>query len=648
MRLSNVFIISLTFLAAAGLCLVAASFAVTAVEDSTEISVRRALDDADQGWAEVQADGLQVILSGTAPNEAKRFHAISEVGRVVDAARIVDAMDVTPTAALTAPRFSAEILRNESGVTIIGLIPAVTDREDLITQLNKIVGEEFVTDLLETASYPAPDGWEDALGFSVTVLSRLPRSKVSVSAGRIAITAISDSIEEKQALEAELNRAAPPGLRMALDIAAPRPVITPFTLRFLIDAGGARFDACSAETEESRNRILGAAFSAGLAGPGNCTIGMGVPSPNWAKAAELSIAALAELGQGSVTFADADITLVAAQGTPHAIFDRVIGELETALPDVFALFAVLPEPESTDAVTGPPEFTATLSPEGSVQLRGRLSDANLRHVADSYAKARFGTEAVYTATRIVDDLPLDWPVRVLAGLEALSMLSNGAVTVSPDNLTVRGTSERETASADIARLFSEKLGEVETYALDISYRPPPEPQDAVPAPETCEADIAAIQANGKIAFEPGSATIAEASQTTMDAIAEILTKCGEIRMEIQGHTDSQGRESMNQQLSQARAQSVLNELRGRRVLTASYAAVGYGETRPIAENDTDEGREENRRIEFWLIRPDPTDEPQTTLEAIEQGEAAPKTQADTDSAETEPDAANGEESDNEN
>ena len=90
----------------------------------------------------------------------------------------------------------------------------------------------------------------------------------------------------------------------------------------------------------------------------------------------------------------------------------------------------------------------------------------------------------------------------------------------------------------------------------------------------------------------------------MDDIAEVLKNCGDIRLEIQGYTDSQGRESMNLSLSQSRAESVLNELRARRVLTSSFVAKGYGEENPIADNKTEEGREANRRIEFRLIQPE--------------------------------------------
>lgn len=616
MRLPFSIVVALTFALAGGLSLFAASFAVQTIEDNSEIVVRRALDEAGHSWAEIEADGLQVVLAGTAKDEAERFHAISVVGTQVDATRIIDKMEVAPSEALAPPRFSAEILRNDSGISIIGLVPAAMDRAALVAALRALPGAPEVNDLLETADYPAPRGWDGSVDYAVRALALLPRSKISVEAGAVTVSANSDSREEKQRLEADLTRAAPATLTVALDIAAPRPVITPFTLRFLIDETGGRFDACSADSDQARDRILAAARSAGLAGNAGCTIGMGVPSPNWAAAAELSIAALAELGRGSVTLSDADITLVAAEGTGQAEFDLIVGELDSALPQVFALHAVLPVEEAEDAV-GPPEFTATLSPEGIVQLRGRVGDETTRDMVDSYARAMFGTEHVHTAPRIAPNLPADWPVRVLTGVEALSLLRNGALSVRPELVSLRGTSNFEDSGAAISRLLSDKLGEAQEFELSISYEPLPEPKDEALDPDICESRLAEAQAVGKIAFEPGSATIAAASADTMDRIAEILDECGDVRLEIQGHTDSQGREEMNQQLSQDRAQSVLDELRARQIPTTNFLAVGYGEGDPIADNQTETGREANRRIEFRLIRPAPVPETATALESLE-------------------------------
>ncbi|WP_372612465.1 OmpA family protein [Aquicoccus sp.] len=628
MRLSSILIIAGTFATAGLACLFTAGFAVTMIEENSEIEVRRALDDQGLTWAEVHADGLQVFLTGTAQSEASRFLAVSSAGTVVDAARVIDHMDVAASKGITPPRFSIEILRNDSGISLIGLVPAASKRDDILDRLKDIGGDENIVDLLETADYPLPDGWETAIGFGLEALEDLPRSKISIDAERVEITAMVDRAETKRNLELALARATPRGLDLVLDISAPLPVITPFSLRFVIDESGPRFDNCSADSEAARDRIIAAARAAGVTGQTSCTIGLGVPSPKWARAAELSIAALDTIGNGSVTFADADISLVADENTDPGLFDETIGELETALPDVFTVHAVLPQPAEPDD-SGPREFVATLSPEGLVQMRGRVSDELVRQTIISFARARFGSDAVHNAARVDDSLPPEWTVRVLAGIEALSKLSNGAVTVSSDRIAIKGNTGDSEARSMISRLLSEKLGEAARFEIDVTYQEELDPVAALPTPEECAEQIEAIQAERKISFEPGSDTIDTGARETLDEIADILKECGPIHLEIAGHTDSQGREVMNQQLSQARAQSVLNGLRERRVLTSTFSAVGYGETQPIADNDTEEGREANRRIEFRIASPETTEEMGIPPLIIEQDiNADPETETD--------------------
>ncbi|MEE4345677.1 MAG: OmpA family protein [Paracoccaceae bacterium] len=629
MRLSAIAIVTLTFFAAAGVCLVAAGFAVRAIEDNSEYGVRLALDENDLPWAEVQANGLQVLLTGTAPTEAVRFKALSTAGGVVDAARVIDGMEIKDSGSIEPPRFSVEILRNESGISLIGLVPAATDRDALLERLAPIAAGGTVTDLLETADYPMPDQWDRALSFGIRALETMPRSKVSISADRIAITAMTNSAEERRRLEVDLARRVPTGVRLALDISSPRPVITPFNLRFLISDGKGRFDACSADSEEAQARILAAARAAGMEGKGTCTIGLGVPSPNWGRAVEQSIAALAQIGSGSVTFTDADITLLAEEGTDQALFDRVVGELESRLPDVFALTAVLPAPEVAEG-GGQVEFTATLTEEGKVQLRGRIGDDTSRSIMETYAKARFGSDDVLSAVRSDEALTEEWTVRVLAGLEALSRLSTGSATVTPETFSVTGTTGNDRASAQIAALLAEKLGETADFAINVTYNEALDPASAIPSPEECIRRINAILSTRKINFEPGSDTPDAAAGGIISDIADILKECGELPLEISGHTDSQGRVEMNQRLSEARAMAVLNELRNRRVLTSSITAVGYGVDQPIADNGTEEGREANRRIEFRLVTATPEDAG-TAAEGVAQdgqtpqeGEAAPE------------------------
>ncbi|MGX0976649.1 OOP family OmpA-OmpF porin [Roseovarius sp. MBR-51] len=617
MRLSSAFTIAGTFAGAAVLAVVAAGFAVSAIEDSSRRAVRDTLDRAGLVWADVDSDGLQLFLAGTAPSEATRFKALSLAGTVVDAARVIDQMLVQDAADIAPPRFAIEILRNDSGISLIGLVPAATDRDKLLADIASATNDVPVADLLDAADYPYPETWPDALRFAVRSLGKLPRTKISVSADRVEITAMVDSPEAQRQIETELARSAPDDVRLALAISAPRPVITPFTLRFVIDGTGARFDACSADTDEARDRILRAAGKAGMQKRTDCVVGMGVPSPQWARAAELAIGAVADLGGGSITFSDADVALLAPEGTPQSHFDDVAGKLEADLPDVFALTATLPPPPDT-AEPVAPEFVATLSPEGQVLIRGRVGSETSRETVRSFAKARFSSNAVHLTARVAEGLPRDWSIRVLTGLEVLSYLSNGVVTVTPDNLSVQGNTGRKSASAEIAQFLSDKFGGAEKYSIDVTYKKALDPVAGLPTPDECEALIAEIQSTRKINFEPGSATIDAQGAAIMDDIADILKDCGEIPMVIGGHTDSQGREEMNEQLSLARARAVLDELRLRRVLTSSIDAKGYGESTPIADNESEEGRETNRRIEFRLIRPEPVPDEQTALESLEE------------------------------
>jgi len=254
-------------------------------------------------------------------------------------------------------------------------------------------------------------------------------------------------------------------------------------------------------------------------------------------------------------------------------------------------------------------------------LRGRVSDELLNTTAENFARAKFGSADISMATRVVDGLPNGWPIRVLAGIEALSKLSNGSVTIEPENVIVRGNTGIQDAGGEITRLLVDKLGSSEEFQVEVTYVEELDPIAALPTEEECLEQIEGVTTARKITFDPGSANIAGEGASILDDIAEILQRCPDLRVEIAGYTDSQGSEGGNQRLSQQRADAVLDGLRVRRVPVSNFRSVGYGEENPIADNETEEGREANRRIEFTLIVPESTEEP-TALEQIEQEAAS--------------------------
>ncbi|MEO1638021.1 MAG: OmpA family protein [Pseudomonadota bacterium] len=615
MRLSAIFARFIAFALAAVSAAFAAQWSVSEVENRSVIAVQETLVDQGYEWATVLGDGLQVILEGDAPTEAVRFRAISAAGGVVDASRVIDNLSVVDSAEIAPPAFAIEILRNNAGVSLIGLIPSSTDREALASRITRIADGQPVTDLLEVADYPEPDTWRDAVDYALRALDLLSKSKISVNADRVNVSAISDSPEEKRRLETALARNTPEGVRLAVSISAPRPVIAPFTTRFLLDEEGARFDACAADTEEARDAILTAASTAGFQERANCTLALGAPSRAWGEAVAKAITALDTLGYGTVTVSDTDVTLVAALGTDEATFNRVVGRLQNDLPDAFALTSELPQPVE-EAAEDAPRFTATLSPEGEVQLRGGVPDALTNTVVENFAVAQFAGRNITMGTRLAEGMPDGWSVRVLAGIEALSQLSNGAAVVEETTLSIRGDTGNANANAAITRLLIEKLGQTADFDIAVTYVEELDPVASLPTPEECIARIIATTEGRKITFDPGSADLTLETQPVVDDIAEILRECGDLPIRVSGFTDSQGREVMNQQLSQDRADAVLTALRARRVPVGTFEAIGFGEENPIADNDTEEGRELNRRIEFSLIVPEATVDEESLLDSL--------------------------------
>ncbi|HJL16065.1 MAG TPA: OmpA family protein [Sandaracinaceae bacterium LLY-WYZ-13_1] len=130
-------------------------------------------------------------------------------------------------------------------------------------------------------------------------------------------------------------------------------------------------------------------------------------------------------------------------------------------------------------------------------------------------------------------------------------------------------------------------------------RPPPAPEASAPETETDEPAPAPEQrfVLEGVLFESGSATIQEDSYPRLDRVVEYMTHRPSTRIRVAGHTDNVGNPQRNQALSEARAESVRDYLVEQGIDAARIEAVGYGDQQPIASNDTDEGRAQNRRIE---------------------------------------------------
>jgi OmpA-OmpF porin, OOP family len=108
-------------------------------------------------------------------------------------------------------------------------------------------------------------------------------------------------------------------------------------------------------------------------------------------------------------------------------------------------------------------------------------------------------------------------------------------------------------------------------------------------------DCTTITAGAEIEFPTGSAELTEDGKAVLDSITKCLNTGN---WEVAGHTDSQGSADANQALSQKRAAAAVEYLTAQRGSGVTLQAIGKGQTEPVADNDTPEGRAKNRRISF--------------------------------------------------
>jgi outer membrane protein OmpA-like peptidoglycan-associated protein len=110
-----------------------------------------------------------------------------------------------------------------------------------------------------------------------------------------------------------------------------------------------------------------------------------------------------------------------------------------------------------------------------------------------------------------------------------------------------------------------------------------------------------VNFSSKVLFGTDKSDLTDNSKATINDLASILNKYPDTDLTIQGHTDSTGPEAYNQTLSEKRAQSVADYLKLQGVTAERLTSIGFGETQPVADNSTTEGRTENRRVSFVIV-----------------------------------------------
>jgi outer membrane protein OmpA-like peptidoglycan-associated protein len=135
--------------------------------------------------------------------------------------------------------------------------------------------------------------------------------------------------------------------------------------------------------------------------------------------------------------------------------------------------------------------------------------------------------------------------------------------------------------------------------------PPEEPEEPEPPPPPPPVEIVGddIQLQDTIQFEPSSAVLVDDSKILLMEVAKVLDEHPEIlKVSIEGHTDADGARKKNQKLSEKRAKAVKDFLVSKGIAKGRLTTKGFGEDKPIADNDSADGKFKNRRVELKITK----------------------------------------------
>jgi OmpA-OmpF porin, OOP family len=343
----------------------------------------------------------------------------------------------------------------------------------------------------------------------------------------------------------------------------------------------------SAPLPATKGRLLEAARASlgGVEVVDQMNLARGAPQ-RFDNAAQLLIEQIGKLKDGRIAISDANVTL---SGMARDLGGReAIAAALKNLPEGFKVAAndIKAPPYIFQAYKDPVAVTLTLS--------GYVPDSAVHTALVAAAGRKFFSEKVVDNLKASIGAPQGFAAAVVPALGALSRLSTGTLVVSDREVKLSGDALYDTAAAQIRAGLGKDFPQGFQYKADISVKPAAAPVDGT----VCQQLFSELLSKGSIRFEPARATIDPDSTGLLDRLIETALRCPATTVEIAGHTDADGDDASNQALSEKRAQAVADYLVKAGLPADRFTAVGYGSTQPVASNDTDEGKAQNRRIEF--------------------------------------------------
>lgn len=485
--------------------------------------------------------------------------------------------------------FVLTILRDGAKLTLTGSLPSAAAKAGMLDMLKKLVPQAVLVDETRFAR-GAPTNFTAIAEFGLAQLAKLREGALSLSDANVSLGGRAADFAAHAAVLKAL--AAPPAGSTISKGNAPGdilpPVVKPFT--FAAERDGQNLVLSGfVPSEAARKRIMADAAALGLRAEDRLILADGAPGADWVGAASLLVRELGRLESGRAGLAD-EKAAISGRAAGLVVEQDIRNDLK-ALPQGFTLV----EASIDSRVVRPYRFEARRE-AGKLMLSGHVPDARAKAELLDFARLFFEGEAI--EERLQDGLgePKDFVGIVKAGLQELSRLAPGAVfSLTDAAASLKGQALFDAARDQVVAGLKQALPTHVQADIAISTQPLPPP---IADMRECQISYRDALARGTIHFRSGSAELSEPSRGILDRLALLTLRCAAMRIEIGGHTDTDGNAVSNAELSRRRSETVAIYFVRAGIQADRLEPVGYGQSIPVAPNDTPENKAKNRRIEF--------------------------------------------------
>jgi OmpA-OmpF porin, OOP family len=567
-------------------------------------------------WAKASFDGRDATITGVSPTP----EALGLLSQAIDSIPGVRLVKNASTVLAEAKPFIWGASRVGTAVTLTGFIPDEASRARIIDEAKRQVPSATITDQMKLArGVPATFAVSTAYGLSQ--LGRFADGKAALSDAKLDVSGTAPSLDVyKIATAAGL----PTGLTGTVLVGLP--TIKPYIWQAAKTATGVTLTGL-APSADIKGKIAASAKT--LAGTGTVTdqleLANGAPA-GFEAMTTAAFAQLTRLNNGTASLSDAAYSLVGAAPSVE-VQTATIAAARTVAPGF-----TLARADITSPTLNPYTWSATRN-GAAITLAGYVPDDATRTANVAAARAAIPNALLTDQQTLGAGAPNGFAGMTAYGIGQLGQLNSGTASLSNTAYTIVGAAPSIAVRTTVVDALS-KLGAGFTLAsqnITAPAPPPPPPPPVVVAPppppvvvapppvvvappvpvvvtpppppppvvvvDTCQPRLTALL-NEPILFDVNKDVIRSVSYVVLGKLADVAKSCPSKMIEIGAHTDSDASPAYNQDLSNRRAKAVVEHLVREGVAGTMLKSIGYGETKPIAPNDTAANKQKNRRVEF--------------------------------------------------